>query len=146
VKNIRPIHLVIGGSAIIFFLTLLITFIIDKQVVNFPFWVLFGLPLVTGLISFGVFYYFIQRFINERLKLLYRSIRKGKITKENDFKFNITDDVIANAEKETELWTEERNKEIEKLKVAVIHETRKGKKAELTRALSKANKALRKLT
>ncbi len=115
-KNIRPIHLVIGGSAIIFFLTLLITFIIDKQVVNFPFWVLFGLPLVTGLISFGVFYYFIQRFINERLKLLYRSIRKGKITKEKDFKFNITDDVIANAEKETELWTEERNKEIEKLK------------------------------
>jgi len=116
VKNIRPIQLVNGGSAIIFFLTLLITFIIDKQVVNFPFWVLFGLPLVTGLISFGVFYYFIQRFINERLKLLYRSIRKGKITKENDFKFNITDDVIANAEKETELWTEERNKEIEKLK------------------------------
>jgi two-component system phosphate regulon sensor histidine kinase PhoR len=116
VKNIRPIHLVIGGSAIIFFLTLLITFIIDKQVVNFPFWVLFGLPLVTGFISFGVFYYFIQRFINERLKLLYRSIRKGKITKENDFKFSITDDVIANAEKETELWTEERNKEIEKLK------------------------------
>lgn len=115
-KNIRPIHLVIGGSAIIFFLTLLITFIIDKQVVNFPFWVLFGLPLVTGFISFGVFYYFIQRFINERLKLLYRSIRKGKITKENDFKFSITDDVIANAEKETELWTEERNKEIEKLK------------------------------
>jgi two-component system phosphate regulon sensor histidine kinase PhoR len=116
VKNIRPIHLVIGGSAIIFFLTLLITFIIDKQVMNFPFWVLLGLPLVTGLISFGVFYYFIQQFINERLKLLYRSIRKGKITKENDLKFRITDDVIANAEKETELWTEERNKEIEKLK------------------------------
>ncbi len=115
-KNIRPIHLVIGGSAIIFFLTLLITFIIDKQVVNFPFGVLFGLPLVTGLISFCVFYYFIQRFINERLKLLYRSIRKGKITKENDLKFSITDDVIANAEKETELWTEERNKEIDKLK------------------------------
>ncbi|MFO0495042.1 MAG: sensor histidine kinase [Flavobacteriia bacterium] len=115
-KNIRPIHLVIGGSAIIFFLTLLITFIIDKQVMNFPFWVLLGLPLVTGLISFGVFYYFIQQFINERLKLLYRSIRKGKITKENDLKFRITDDVIANAEKETELWTEERNKEIEKLK------------------------------
>lgn len=83
---------------------------------NFPFWVLLGLPLVTGLISFGVFYYFIQQFINERLKLLYRSIRKGKITKENDLKFRITDDVIANAEKETELWTEERNKEIEKLK------------------------------
>jgi two-component system phosphate regulon sensor histidine kinase PhoR len=83
---------------------------------NFPFWVLIGLPFATGLISFGVFYFFIQRFINDRLKLLYRSIRKGKITKENDLQFRITDDVIAQAEKETQEWTEERNKEIEKLK------------------------------
>jgi two-component system phosphate regulon sensor histidine kinase PhoR len=116
VKNIKPIHLVFGGSAITFLLTLLITFIIDHQVMNFPFWVLIGLPFATGLISFGVFYFFIQRFINDRLKLLYRSIRKGKITKENDLQFRITDDVIAQAEKETQEWTEERNKEIEKLK------------------------------
>ncbi|MCE2712924.1 MAG: ATP-binding protein [Cryomorphaceae bacterium] len=115
-KNIKPIHLVFGGSAIIFLLTLLITFIIDLQVMNFPFWVLIGLPFATGLISFGVFYFFIQRFINDRLKVLYRSIRKGKITKENDLQFRITDDVIAQAEKETQEWTEERNKEIEKLK------------------------------
>ena len=37
-------------------------------------------------------------------------------------------------------------KEIEKLKATLFHETRKGKKAELTRALSKANKQLKKLT
>lgn len=36
-------------------------------------------------------------------------------------------------------------KEIEKLKVEIIREQRKGKKAELTRALSKANKQLKKL-
>jgi two-component system phosphate regulon sensor histidine kinase PhoR len=116
VKNIRPIHLVIGGSAVTFLFTLLITFIIDLQVVNFPFWVLLGLPFATGLISFGIFYFFIQRFINDRLKVLYRSIRKGKITKENDLEFRITDDVIAKAEEETKLWTEERNQEIERLK------------------------------
>lgn len=83
---------------------------------NFPFWVLIGLPFTTGIISFGVFYFFIQRFINDRLKVLYRSIRKGKITPENDLKFRITDDVIADAEKETKLWTEERNSEISRLK------------------------------
>jgi two-component system phosphate regulon sensor histidine kinase PhoR len=116
VKNIRPIHLVIGGSAITFLLTLFITFIIDLQIVNFPFWVIIGLPFATGLISFGIFYFFIQRFINDRLKVLYRSIRKGKITKENDLDFRITDDVIAKAEEETKLWTEERNQEIERLK------------------------------
>jgi two-component system phosphate regulon sensor histidine kinase PhoR len=116
VKNLKPIHLLIGGSAIIVVLTLIITFIIDIQVMNFPFWVLIGLPFTTGLISFGVFYFFIKYFINDRLKVLYKSIRKGKITPENDLQFKITDDVIANAEKETQLWTEERNKEISKLK------------------------------
>lgn len=115
-KNIKPIHLLLGGSAIIFVLTFIITFIIDYQIVNFPFWVMIGLPFTTALISFGVFYFFITRFINDRLKLLYRSIRKGKITKENDIKFKITDDVIANAEIETKRWTEERNKEISRLK------------------------------
>lgn len=83
---------------------------------NFPFWVLIGLPFMTALISFGVFYFFIKYFINDRLKLLYRSIRKGKITSENDLKFKITDDVIANAEMETHRWTEERYNEILKLK------------------------------
>jgi hypothetical protein len=50
------------------------------------------------------------------------------------------------SKQEKENAIQELGKEIEKLKVAVIHETRKGKKAELTRALSKANKALKKLT
>jgi two-component system phosphate regulon sensor histidine kinase PhoR len=38
------------------------------------------------------------------------------MTKENEISFKITDDVIANAEIETQRWTEERNKEISKLK------------------------------
>jgi diadenosine tetraphosphate (Ap4A) HIT family hydrolase len=36
-------------------------------------------------------------------------------------------------------------KDIEKLKAQLFHETRKGKKAELMRALSKANRQLKKL-
>ncbi|MDP5099072.1 MAG: ATP-binding protein [Crocinitomicaceae bacterium] len=88
----------------------------NLQLIDFPLWILIGLPITTGLISFGVFYFFIKHFINDRLKLLYKSIRKGKMTKENEISFKITDDVIANAEIETQLWTEERNKEISKLK------------------------------
>jgi two-component system phosphate regulon sensor histidine kinase PhoR len=76
-----------------------------------------GLPIATGIISFAVFYFFIKYFINDRLKVLYRSIRKGKITSDNDIQFSITDDVIADAEKETSLWAEERAKEISRLKV-----------------------------
>ena len=36
-------------------------------------------------------------------------------------------------------------KEIEQLKAKLFHETRKGKKAEIIRSLSKANKQLKKL-
>lgn len=115
-NNLKPIHLLIGGSAIISGITLFITFLLNLQLIDFPLWILIGLPITTGLISFGVFYFFIKHFINDRLKLLYKSIRKGKMTKENEISFKITDDVIANAEIETQLWTEERNKEISKLK------------------------------
>ncbi len=114
-KNLKPIHLLIGGSAIIFILTLIVTIIIDFQVLNFPLWVMIGLPFLTGLISFGVFYFFITHFINDRLRLLYRSIRTGKFTKETQPYFKITGDVIAEAELETKLWAEEQNKEISKL-------------------------------
>lgn len=115
-KNLKPIHLLLGGSAIIFVLTFFVVLTIDLQVVNFPHWVLIGLPILTSLISFGVFYYFIDRFINNRLKLLYRAIRKEKTTAENEPKIKITEDVIAKAEQETQQWTEERNIEISKLK------------------------------
>lgn len=115
-NNLKPIHLLIGGSAIISGITLFITFLLNLQLIDFPLWILIGLPITTGLISFGVFYFFIKHFINDRLKLLYKSIRKGKMTKENEISFKITDDVIANAEIETQRWTEERNKEISKLK------------------------------
>lgn len=115
-KNIKPIHLLLGGSAIIAGFTLLITSILDHQVINLPLWIMVGLPLITGILSYAVFYFFIKHFINDRLKVLYRSIRKGKITQENDPKFSITDDVILNAEKETKIWAEERTKEISKLK------------------------------
>ncbi len=115
-KNIKPIHLLFGGSAIIAGITFLITLVLDLQVFNFPLWIMVGLPISTGIISFAVFYFFIKHFINDRLKLLYRSIRKGKIKAGDELQFRITDDVIADAEKETAIWAEERAKEISRLK------------------------------
>lgn len=75
-----------------------------------------SIPILVGGISFFVFYFFIKHFITEKLKVLYRSIRKGKFEDNIDNRFNINDDVIENAEKETKQWTEERIDEISKLK------------------------------
>lgn len=49
------------------------------------------------------------------------------------------------SKQEKETAKQELGKEIEKLKVEIIREQRKGKKAELTRALAKANRLLKKL-
>lgn len=107
--------MILGGSAIIVATALAITLILDFTIVEFPLWVVIALPLMLGFASFGIFYFFIERFINDRLKVLYRSIRKGKITKDKDLNFKMTDEVFAEAEKATKKWAEERNVEISKL-------------------------------
>lgn len=114
-KNKKPVHLILGGSAIIVAITLLIVLILDYQVVNFPVWVKIGLPLSLGIASFGIFYFFVERFINDRLRMLYRSIKTVKGSPIKPTTFKMTDDVFKNAELSTQKWAEERREEIEKL-------------------------------
>ncbi|MFT7345261.1 MAG: two-component system phosphate regulon sensor histidine kinase PhoR [Lentimonas sp.] len=67
--------------------------------------------------SFVIFYFLIKKLIEKRLKILYRSIRKGKFEAENKSRnFRLSDDVITEAERQTKSWTEERNNELSKLK------------------------------
>jgi two-component system, OmpR family, phosphate regulon sensor histidine kinase PhoR len=115
-KNNKPVYLIFGGSAIVVALTSLIMFILDTLFVDFPIWVLITLPLVLGLASFGIFYFFVEKFINERLKVLYRSIRKGKFVNAKIEKIKLTDDVFEKVELDTKNWVEDRNSEILKLK------------------------------
>lgn len=115
-KNSKPVYLIFGGSAIIVALTSIIMFILEVQFVNFPIWVIFTLPVVLGLASFGIFYFFVEKFINERLKVLYRSIRKGKFVNSKVESFKLTEDIFEKVENETSNWVEEQNIEISKLK------------------------------
>lgn len=66
--------------------------------------------------SYGIFYVLIKRFIDERLKILYRSIRKGKFNADADRSFSMTDDIISKAEDEAKAWTDARINEISKLR------------------------------
>ncbi len=115
-KNIRPIYVVLAGSLLITaFLFLFIAFLfslIEKQ----NNWI-FILPLITGIISFIVFFFLIRIYITEKITILYRSIRKGKFTKSSKIvKHSMTENIIEIAEKETKKWTNERIAEISKLK------------------------------
>lgn len=116
VKSNKPVFFVFGGSLIIIAITSVIMWMLNIQHVDFPLWVLITLPITLGLVSFAIFYFFVERFINERLRVLYRSIRKGKFINKQIESFKLTDDIFENAEKEASTWVEEQNIEISKLK------------------------------
>ena len=115
-KNKKPLFLLVVGSVIIGVLTLLLLTSINFFITKLPIWIITAVPLIISGTLFLIFHYLIYTLINERLKLIYKSIRKGKITRENTTKIRLSDDVISNLEKETREWTEDRNKEISKLK------------------------------
>jgi two-component system, OmpR family, phosphate regulon sensor histidine kinase PhoR len=116
VKSNKPVFYIFGGSLIIVAITSLIMWMLNIQHVEFPLWVLISLPILLGIVSFAIFYFFVERFINERLRILYRTIRKGKFVNKKIEHFKLTDDIIENAQKETSIWVEEQDKEISKLK------------------------------
>lgn len=114
-KRSNPIFIVLVGSLVLGLLTLL-TVTIVHFIHALPVWAFIALPLGIGSGAFVVFYFLVKRFIHERLKILYRSIRKGKMTGGDSFVMTMTDDIIGQAEQDTKDWAEERQTEIVQLK------------------------------
>lgn len=114
-RNLSPSQILLLGSLSVAAACLLCLFAIDLVSASISFLAYIVLPLSLGIVSYFIFYLIVRKFINDRLKVLYRSIRKGKITSENDFKFKLTENSIAKAEKDTEEWTSAKQKEIIRL-------------------------------
>lgn len=114
-RNLTPSGIVFLGSAVISGLTLLILFVL-KGIINLDWWLVFLLPVLIGVATYILFYYLLKIFISERIKILYRSIRKGKLSVTESKRFDMNKDVIALAEEDTKKWTDDRIKEISKLK------------------------------
>jgi len=115
VKKSNPISIVLGGSFLLSLLTL-ITVSVVHVIYPLPIWAFFVFPIGIGAGAFVVFYILIKRFIHKRLRILYRSIRKGKLSGTDSFSMVMTEDVIGQAEVETKAWAEERQTEIVQLK------------------------------
>ena len=115
-KNRRPIHIVIYGTAIVFGVCLVL-FSLLALISDAITWLFAGLMAVLcAVICFVTFYLFIERLIEKRIKLLYRIIRKGKISAQEPVKIDLNHDILAQAEQETEEFVSARSQEINKLK------------------------------
>lgn len=114
-KSSNPFFIVLSGSLLIGVIALLTVGIVHL-IHPMPFWAFLAFPSGAGLTAFIVFYLLIKRFIHERLKILYRSIRKGKLGGGESFEMTMKEDVIGKAEQETKVWADERQTEIVQLK------------------------------
>jgi len=115
VKNTRPIYIVLGGSVLLTVLFYIVFFFlyISSEIDAL---IALTIPFLIGSFTFITFYFLIRIFIAEKLKILYRSIRKGKYRADFVSSFSMTENVIEVAEKETKEWVEQKSKEIARLK------------------------------
>lgn len=114
-RNLKPVYIVLAGSLAIGLFSLVLLVILSSFL-NIHLSVILLSPIIIAVFSYLTFYIFIKIFITEKLKILYRSIRKGKFQPTIEGSFSLQDDVIAQAEVETKNWTDEKISEISKLK------------------------------
>ena len=120
-RNLKPVYIVLAGSLAIGLFSL-VFLVILSSFLNIHLSVIFLSPIIIAAFSYLTFYIFIKIFITEKLKVLYRSIRKGKFQPTIEGSFSLQDDVIAQAEVETKNWTDEKISEISKLKEQIKKE------------------------
>ena len=98
-------------SSIVFFIMILVLFLLNIEALNNNFFQTILILLISFILIFTVIYYFIRRYIFDRVKVIYKSIRRQKGTSE----FIESDlDKVSN---DVELISSERDKEIDNLKM-----------------------------
>ncbi len=112
----KPITLLLLGSLIIAFsgslaISLFLIHKISVIIVILTFLVIF-------FSSFFVFRYILEKFINEKIKIIYKTIHTLKLPKHEKLKrrINLNEDVLEKVSWEVSLWAEKHQKEIEDLK------------------------------
>ncbi|MGV6862320.1 MAG: sensor histidine kinase [Putridiphycobacter sp.] len=111
----KPIYIIIIGSAllsILVLLELLILHFTNSTELNIFYFVL--IPLAVGLISFFLFSFLIGKFINKKIKLIYRIISSQKLNDQKEFKVN--QDVLEKLSVDTAKWAITQKNQIEDLK------------------------------
>jgi len=113
----KPINL-IGLGSILLGLLILLTLILVQTFTPASFGItsLVLVPLITIAVSFVLFWLIVERFINNKIKVIYRIISNKKITDDNPREFKITEDVLGELTQDTMEWAELQEKQIKELK------------------------------
>lgn len=114
-KKLSPLRILLIGSTATFLCCTTLFMLLPKFVYSSPF-LLFTACIFLAIVTFTIHYFLFKKFIHTRLKLLYRSIRTGKLNDSDDIKMNMSVDIIGEAKASAQIWAEERKSEISQLK------------------------------
>lgn len=114
-KRINPFTLVLLGSFLVaIFLTVIL--LVAHQFEQISTTQAIAIVLGGFSVTFIVFFILFRKFIYNRLRMLYRTIRTGKKVNEEVIRINMMEDVIGVAERDSKKWMDQRNLEITELK------------------------------
>jgi len=112
----KPINLIAFGSlllGLIILLALILVELFTKTEFGLLSYIL--IPFITTAISFFVFWIIVERFINKKIKVIYRIISNKKIADTNPREFKITEDVLSQLTEDTAEWAAQQSKQIKEL-------------------------------
>jgi len=111
----KPINIIIIGSSLLGLLVLLILLVLHfTHSTNLSLIYFIIIPLIVGVIAFFTFSFLIEKFINKRIKLIYRIISSKKLGNQKDVK--VTEDVLQKLSVDTAKWAINQKNQIETLK------------------------------
>jgi two-component system phosphate regulon sensor histidine kinase PhoR len=88
----------------------------SKFVSEIETWALLTFPFICAVLAFLVFYLLITKYLNQRLRLIYRNILTQKMSTQERQKTKLTKDVVGDLEELTEEWAKNKQEEVAKLK------------------------------
>jgi two-component system, OmpR family, phosphate regulon sensor histidine kinase PhoR len=119
-----PKRLALILSFLLSLIAVLCFFIFEGFNINKYSWILyFGILPVLIIIQYLILRYSLEKFIYSRIKLVYKTIHKQKLNKDDkkDLVVGIHGDIIGKVNEEVESWANDRKEEIDELKKMEVY-------------------------
>ncbi len=114
-KNSSPLVLVLLGSLILGLFSAIVLTVVNFFIA-FPLWIYLFVPIAITLAAFVVYFILIRKFIHNRLKVLYRSIRTEKLEQIDLSSIPMNVDIIYFAENEAKMRSKKTESELKLLR------------------------------
>jgi len=112
----KPIQVIIVGSIVVALILGVLIAVLTSFNVPFSPLLIFGLTLGFAIVTFFVFFFFIEKFLSTKINLIHKIIKKEKFSNVKKKRTTLSDDVLEDLTNETKIWATARRNEISELK------------------------------